>query len=128
MIKKLGASFLVVLYLITATGFALNLHYCCSQIISVTVNPPVKNYNGFAACKMKCCQDKHIEIKVKDTHQGQAQSFLAKTVLISVPKIFFPAFDFLHRNIAQVKNYGEDPPNVLASRPVIYLKNCVFRI
>jgi len=127
MIKKLSASVLVSLYLITATGFALNLHYCCSQIISVTVNPSVKNYSGFAACKMKCCQDKHIGVKVKDAHQVQAQSLLAKTVAISLPKMFFPGFVFSYRGVAQAKKYGKDPPGVLANQ-LAYLENCVFRI
>ena len=128
MIKRVSASFLVLLYLITATGFALNLHYCCSQIISVTVNSPVKSYSEFAACKMKCCQDKHIEVKVKDAHQAQAQSVLAKTAIISLPKMFFPAFAFSLGSVVEAKNYGKDPPDVLANQPVIYLKNCVFRI
>ncbi|WP_259065515.1 HYC_CC_PP family protein [Mucilaginibacter sp. X4EP1] len=128
MIKRIGASLLVLLYLITATGFALNLHYCCSEITSVTVSPAAKNYSSFAIGKMKCCQDKHIEVKVKDAHQVQAQSFLAKTVVVSIPGIVFPTFAFSYHNIAQANHYGKDPPQPLANQPVIYLKNCVFRI
>jgi hypothetical protein len=128
MIKKLSASFLVVLYLITATGFALNLHYCCSQITSVTVNSPAQSRSGLAMCKMKCCRDKHIVVKVKDAHQAEATSFLSKTMVVCAAKTLSPAFTFSPRSVALAKKLGKDPPDFLANQPVIYLKNCVFRI
>jgi hypothetical protein len=128
MFKKLSASFLVVLYIITATGFALNLHYCCTDITSVSINLPIKSSGTFAVCKMNCCHDRHIEVKVKDAHQAQPQLFLTKTIAFIAPKATFADFSFNLNKVIEAKSFGKDPPGALFNGPVIYLKNCVFRI
>jgi hypothetical protein len=128
MFKKLSALFLVVLYIVTATGFALNLHYCCADITSVSFNSPLKSSGKLAACKMNCCHDKHIDVKVKDAHQAQPQLFLAKAVAFIAPKASFADFAFNWCKAINEKSFGKDPPGALFSGPVIYLKNCVFRI
>ncbi|TWI99424.1 hypothetical protein JN11_02741 [Mucilaginibacter frigoritolerans] len=128
MFKKLSALFLVVLYVITATGFALNLHYCCTDITSVSINSPLKSSGTFAVCKMNCCHDKHIEVKVKDAHQAQSQLFLTKTVAFLTPKVPFSDFHFSLNKAIDEKSFNKHPPDDLFNGPVIYLKNCVFRI
>jgi hypothetical protein len=128
MFKKLSALFLVVLYIITVTGFALNLHYCCADITSVSFNSPLKSTGTLTACKMNCCHDKHIDVKVKDAHQAQPQLFLAKTGAFLAPKTPFADFTFNLNKVINEKSFGKDPPDALFNGPVIYLKNCVFRI
>jgi recombinational DNA repair protein (RecF pathway) len=128
MFKKLSALFLVLLYVITANGFALNLHYCCTDITSVSIYSPLKSSGTFGVCKMNCCHNKHIEVKVKDAHQAQPQLFLAKTAVFLAPKAPFADYSFNLTKVIEAKNFGKDPPDALLNGPVIYLKNCVFRI
>ncbi len=45
MIKKAGVWLLALLYMVTATGFALSFHYCCGNLDSVKINPPAKPQN-----------------------------------------------------------------------------------
>ena len=89
MIKRSGAFILTLLYLITVTGFALNLHYCFSYVYSVNINTPAKSCSKLLAGKMKCCHDKHFEVKVKDAHQAQSTFGLAKTVNLDLPILSF---------------------------------------
>ena len=85
MIKRSGAFILTLLYLVTVTGFALNLHYCFNYVYSVNINTPAKSCSKLLAGKMKCCHDKHFEVKVKDAHQAQSTSYLAKTFSLDLP-------------------------------------------
>ena len=73
MFKRSVAMVLLMLYVITVSGFALNLHYCFNQISSVKVDAPANPCaKVLENSKMKCCKDKHIEIKVKDAHQNNS--------------------------------------------------------
>jgi len=83
MIKRSGAFILTLLYLVTVTGFALN--YCFNDVYSVNINTPAKSCSTLLAGKMKCCHDKHFEVKVKDAHQAQSTSYLAKTFSLDLP-------------------------------------------
>jgi hypothetical protein len=94
MLKRTGASLLALLYMVTVIGFALNFHYCFGYLSSVKINEPVKSRNFTATAKMKCCKDKHFEIKVKDAHQAEAQSFLAKVFAFESPALAFAEFSF----------------------------------
>ena len=85
MLKKSGAFILTLLYLVTVTGFALNMHYCFTYLYSVNINTPAKSCSKLVAGKMKCCHDKHFEVKVKDAHQAQSTAYLAKTFSLHLP-------------------------------------------
>src|SRR6201991_94323 len=79
MFKRSGAIILTILYVITAMGFALNLHYCGKTITAVKIDAPAKGCNAnMMSGKMKCCSEKHIDIKIKDSHVGEFPSFLGK--------------------------------------------------
>jgi hypothetical protein len=89
MIKRSGALILTLLYLVTVTGFALNLHYCLSQVYSVNINTPAKSCSKVDAGSMKCCHNKHFEVKVKDAHQAPSTFALSKTFNLSLPVLPF---------------------------------------
>lgn len=122
MFKKSGIILVILLYLITATGFALNLHFCGSNIESVKIDAPTKK------CGMdsKCCKEMHLEVKVKDAHQTAHASFTGK-ILVS----FVPVFSYASSHEPSAINY---PANLFAERGPpdnavpVFIKNCVFRI
>lgn len=128
MIKKAGVYALTVLYLVTAVGFALNLHYCFNQLTSVNINSPVKSCGMLIGHKMKCCHDKHFEVKVRDLHQGKPASFLAGVFGFKLPKLYHASI-FLSAVpvLTEINFYGSNsgPP---LNNTLVYLKNCVFRI
>lgn len=128
MLKRSVAVILIILYIGTVSGFALNLHYCFNRLSSVQIDAPAKGcVKGFAASKMKCCQDKRIEIKVKDSHETGTQSTLSKIFNQDIPVILFGDifFDVSGDDVVAITYRG--PPDVLYDSP-LFLKNCTFRI
>jgi hypothetical protein len=87
MLKRSGAMLLAVLYTVTVLGFALNLHFCGNKVSSIKVNAQAKGCRQVVkACNMKCCKDKHVDVKVKDAHQAESTSFLSKVFAFELPK------------------------------------------
>lgn len=115
----------MLLYLVTASGFALNLHYCGKTLQSVKIDAPAKKCGPV---KMKCCRDKHLEVKVKDTHKSAAShSLLSKLFMVDLPKLPFEEYLFPEQEIAANISANRGPPDGGCKTPV-YIKNCTFRI
>jgi hypothetical protein len=128
MLKRSVAILLVMLYVSTVSGFALNLHYCFNRLSSVRIDAPSKACTkSVAACKMKCCKDKHIDIKVKDAHQTGAKSPITRIFNGDLAFILLGdiSFKIPGNSIAIVSYRG--PPDGLHKSP-LFLKNCTFRI
>jgi hypothetical protein len=128
MLKRTGASLLALLYMVTVIGFALNFHYCFGYVSSVKINAPVKSCNFGATTKMKCCKDKHFEVKVKDAHQAVSQSFLAKVFAFESSALAFADFSFSAQQAFLVNDFERGPPKPPSNEHVTFLKNCTFRI
>ncbi|WP_299290690.1 hypothetical protein [uncultured Mucilaginibacter sp.] len=121
-IKKSGIILVVLLYLVTATGFALNLHFCGNVIESVKIDAPSKK------CGMdsKCCKETHLEVKVKDAHQASHTVFTG-TFLVSLVPVFSFAFSQEPLTINHLSNLHLErgpPPNPVP----VFIQNCTFRI
>lgn len=126
MLKRSAVIVLMMLYVITVSGFALNLHYCFNRLYSVKIDAPASCVKGLETSKMKCCKDLHFEVKVKDTHQSSSASFLTKLFSFDLPKLPFTAFSFSLQSqlAARLPDHGPPPsPDV-----PVFLKNCIFRI
>ncbi|RZA02300.1 MAG: hypothetical protein EOP47_07525 [Sphingobacteriaceae bacterium] len=126
MLKKSGAILLVLLYTLTVSGFAINLHYCGKLLASVKISAPVESCTK-GMKKMKCCNDKQIHVKVKDAHQNASFNFIAKTFALIIPKAFLAD----HSPVAHtplktllVAASPHAPPDGIA----VFVKNCTFRI
>jgi hypothetical protein len=116
----------MMLYVITVSGFALNLHYCFNRLASVKIDAPASCVKGLETSKMKCCKDRHFEVKVKDAHQNSAASFLAKIFSFDLPKLPFAAFSFSVQNNFTERLSERGPPP--SPDVPVFLKNCIFRI
>ncbi|MGN6640379.1 MAG: HYC_CC_PP family protein [Mucilaginibacter sp.] len=127
MLKKPAIIMLMILYLGTVSGFVLNLHYCFNQLSSVKIDAPVKDCtNGRETGKMKCCKDKHFEVKVKDAHQTGSFSFGGKTFAVDLPKIFSENPVPSVQEVLIDKASYRGPP--VAHAIPIFLQNRNFRI
>jgi hypothetical protein len=125
MFKRISVLTLLLLYFVTSSGFALNLHYCGKTLASVKIDAPAKKCSPV---KMKCCRDKHVEVKVKDAHKVQASSsLLSKLFYVDLPKLPFEDYLFPQQQAASDTLATRGPPDKGSITPV-YLKNCTFRI
>lgn len=127
MFKKSGALVLTMLYLVTVMGFALNLRYCGKVITAVKINAPVKTCNAVSS-KMKCCTEKHIDIQIKDSHQGEFPSFLGKLFSFHLGKLPFANVVFNIPSTRIQLSTGKAPPDSLLANAPAFIKNCTFRI
>jgi hypothetical protein len=128
MIKRIGALSLSLLYIVTVVGFALNLHYCFGYITSVKIDAPVKSCGIRATGKMKCCKDRHFEVKVKDAHQAATPSLLAKIFAFQLPRVAFADFSFNTQKGLLAVDFNKGPPDIIPDQHITFLKNCAFRI
>ena len=128
MLKRSCALLLVMLYVVTASGFALNLHYCGKILASVKIDAPVKSCQPFAAEKMKCCKDKQIKVKVKDAHQNASPSILKSIFAIELPKTLFADYFLSAQQVLLEKLSDRGPPSSPIGKIAVFIKNCIFRI
>jgi hypothetical protein len=129
MVKKSGAILLTTLYIITVVGFALNFQYCGKVITDVKINTPLQGcIKGPMAAKMKCCTQKHVDIKIKDAHESSASSVLAKVFAFQLPVLSFAHFSFNANSALFQKSFYEAPPEPGRCSVAVFVKNCTFRI
>jgi hypothetical protein len=130
-LKQKIALYMAVFYAVSVMGLALSLHFCGGKLENV------KLFSNEVSCKFckdipaekkddGCCKNTQVTVKVKDSHQTEAQ--------IQVPKLFsiqlflhLPVLEFLS-DITPVffsKIANKAPP--LSSRVALHIFNCVFR-
>jgi len=127
MIKRIGISAIALLYIVTVTGFAVNVHYCFNHLFAISINTPVKGCSA-PGIKMDCCKDTHLVVKIKDAHKGGTTTVFAKVYGASQPAVVF------------ADNYYQEKPAYLAAilykdlpdpPPVgipVFLKNRMLRV
>ena len=126
MLKKSGAILLVLLYTLTVSGFAINLHYCGKLLASVKISAPTESCTK-GMHKMKCCNDKQIQVKVKDAHQNASFNFIAKTFAFDIPKTFLNSF-LPALSVSTKKLLYAASPHAPPDPVAVFVKNCTFRI
>ena len=127
--KKLIASFTVIIYFAFACGVLVNFHYCMDRYDSYSLYKAKSDW--CPKCHMHtgtrgCCHDEVKIIKLQDDYQTSSFLFAFKDVPLAVitPSEFLsvtPSMDDI--DLAKTDN---SPP--LLSPPDIYLQNRVFRI
>ncbi len=125
---KIVAITLLLLYVSGTAGLAISFHFCGKKISNIQVNSSAKKACcGKAKEDMKCCKDKHIQIKVSDEHASVSQVKVPQTnFLYLLPQATAainvqPAFAAL----AEAERY-RGPPG--GSSQSLIIKNRVFRI
>jgi len=129
MLKRSGTLLLLLLYLVTGIGFAVNLHYCGKLITSVKIDASLKSCQETGMMPgMKCCKNKRINIKLKDFHQGQSHSFLSKLFSFRLIAANFASVQFLPQAFLYSPSSYRGPPGRLVTATSVFIKNCTFRI
>jgi hypothetical protein len=129
MLKKSGALLLLMLYLVTGIGFAINLHYCGKLVTGIKIDASFSSCNKHGMLPgMKCCKNKRIDIKIKDAHQSQAPTFLGKIFTLKLAAVNYIPVYLLPQSLWIERSYYRGPPDKLISVTPVFLKNCNFRI
>jgi hypothetical protein len=127
MIKRTATLLLTLLYAVTACGLVFNMHYCGRILTSVQINSPSKSCVK-AERKMKCCNDKQLEVKIKDAHQSASVKFVSKTTVVDLLPVLFGGHFFTAQQPLPGKLLSRAPPNHPLGDVPVFIKNCTFRI
>jgi hypothetical protein len=125
--KKIIASFTVIVYFAFACGVMVNYHYCLDRYASFDLYKASSDWCPMMHSKKSgCCHDEVRIVKLQDNYQTSSVSFAFKNILpaITIPPDFLPV-TLLNEEIALHKT-DHSPP--LLSQQDIYLQNRVFRI
>ena len=123
--------FMAKVYLVTALGFALNLHFCGKVLASASIIVPAKSCAVPLAAR-KCCKEKQVDLKVKDAHQGESPSLMMKLFGFEVSKIPFGDYVLSAQQALLDKLNANPPPppppTPSSGKAAQYIKNCSLRI
>ena len=130
--KKFLVVILAILYMGTASGATIHIHYCMDKLVEVGLG--AKDGLKCAGCGMdkcakisdNCCKDEYKQVKTDKDHKVaepvvffmQAVA-VAPTAYLELPSVFIPSL---------IEKYpvSHAPPGV--GKVNTYILNCVFRI
>jgi hypothetical protein len=128
--KKIIASFSVIVYFAFACGVMVNYHYCMDRYDSFRLYKSSSDW--CTRCGMHtnghgCCHDEVKIVKLQNDYQTSSVSFALKHIqpVVSTPSEFL-SVTLLNEDI--VLNKTDHSPPLLLPRQDTYLQNCVFRI
>lgn len=130
-LKQKIALSLAVFYAVSVMGLALSLHFCGGKLANVKI------FSNEVSCKFckeipaenkddGCCKNTQVTVKVKDSHQAEAQTQMPKLFSIQL-FIHPPVLEFIS-NISPdffSKISNKAPP--LSARLALHVFNCIFR-
>jgi len=128
--KKLIASFTVIIYFAFACGVMVSYHYCMDRYDSFSLYKTAGD--GCTTCGMHtngkgCCHDEVKILKIQDDYQTSSVSFSVKDIQPAVSTTSEFLSTILRNNDAVLTKTDHSPP-LLLSQQDVYLQNRVFRI
>jgi len=128
--KKIIASFTVIVYFAFACGLVVNYHYCMDSYDSFRLYKAASDWCtkcGMHTKKHGCCHDEVKIVKLQDNYQTSSASFVFENIqpAITTPSEFLSA-TLLNDDIAL--NKTDHSPPLLLSHQDVYIQNRVFRI
>jgi hypothetical protein len=127
--RKVIASFSVMVYFAFACGIMVNYHYCMDRYTSIKLYQPATNLCpicGMHTKKQGCCHDEVKIVKLQSDYQTSSVSFSIKNIqpAIAMPPEFF-AVTLMNGKTVSLK-IEHSPP--LITQQDTYLQNRAFRI
>jgi len=125
--KKVIASFTILVYFTFACGVVVNYHYCMDRYDSFSLYKASSDWCPMMHTKKPgCCHDEVKIFKLQDDYQTSSALFSFQNIqpLITIPSEFLSA-TLLNDDIALIKT-DHSPP--LLPQQDVYLQNRVFRI
>lgn len=132
--KKLTVLFLTFLYLGTATGVTLHLHYCMGEVVNLEVTKADQGHcencgmDKNKSTKNGCCKDEFKKVKTDDSYK-LTDNTLSNPLLSVAMLNKGVTYDFLaasYPNVFGTSNQSNAPPR---SKPVpVYILHCSYLI
>lgn len=127
--KKLVASFTVIIYFIFACGVMVNYHYCMDRYDSFSLYKAAGDW--CPKCQMHtngqgCCHDEIKIVKLQNDYQTSSTTFAFKDIQPAI--VTLSEFLFVTPSDEDISLNKTDHSPPLLSHQDIYIQNRVFRI
>lgn len=131
-LKQKIALSLAVFYAVSVMGLALSLHFCGDKLENV------KLFSNEISCKFckdipaekkkddGCCKNTQVTVKVKDSHQIEAQTQMPKLFSIQL-FLHPPVLEFLSNITPAFFNKITNKAPPLSLGVALHVFNCIFR-
>jgi len=132
-LKKIIVAILSVLYLGTATGATIHMHYCMGKLIDWSLWNKGGDLCG--KCGMKkdggkkndCCKDDYKFVKnITDHKSAESALQLMQGISFAVPSAFVEIPVDIYSSVTEKNSRSHAPPR--SGGTAVYIRNCVFRI
>lgn len=128
--KKIVASFTILVYLAFTCGVMVTYHYCMDRLDSFRLYKPSSDWCSTCGMHTKgkgCCHDQVTIVKIQDDHQtSSVASSIERIQPVTAAPSEFLSSELFSENMALLK-IDHSPPLLLSDQSV-YLQNRVFRI
>lgn len=127
--KKALLFLLLLVYTLSSTGATINLHFCCGELDSVSLSAQKKDdceKSGMGLSKERCCDNKHVELKVK-TDQEPALKWVQTQRVVCVPFVKPLVQNPVMVQMVPLHRLPNGPPESFSSLP-LFIQHRVFRI
>ena len=127
--KKLLIILVMLVYGLSSMGMSINLHFCCGKLDDISFSLPkdkscAKDQNSIS--KKRCCDDKHLEFKLKADQEPSAK-WVQTYKQLTAPSITTVSNNFWQPQHQPVNELATGPPLTTSPLP-LFIKNRVFRI
>ncbi len=136
--KKIIVAIIAILYIFSAVGANVHIHYCMGKVIEKNVCQSHSNNNKCNKCskcgmsysksiKKSCCKDEQKEIKISKDQNNSTNFLISIQPSFQVICTTFSEFSIAEfTNISEKKPTANSPPKY--SKTAVYIKNCTFLI
>jgi hypothetical protein len=135
--KRFIAVILTIIYMSTAMGATVQLHYCMGKLVAWELGSSKEDHckgcgmklpaAGTHNSKKKCCEDEYKEIKLKkDHHSPAAAGLLVPLALEATPVTMYTLQAMPVASLAVTFPVAQAPPD--PGNTPVFLLNCNFRI
>lgn len=128
--KQLMTIIIALSYLLFASGFTINVHYCMNKVDRISIGHPSNKKCGKCGMHTEeskgCCKDDTKTFKIDDNHKSSIFHFTYWNTAIDIPITHYAFYDaglLLHSSIIYYNDTS--PPLINKDRCVQY---CNFRI
>lgn len=130
--KKIIVAILSILYISTASGATVQLHYCMGKLVNWSIGHDESNTCDNCGMekdgkgKNDCCKDEHKQIKL-EKDQKVAESFQAMQLIATAVPVSSIVYTLPQAGSVTEKNPRSNAPP-LTDATSLCIRNCVFRI
>jgi len=128
--QKTGALILATLILVATTSFSVNMHYCGTHLVSVSLNKTAKKcYTpialnktaSFTASKKSCCHDTEFVKTAEDNLNKSEQVSIAveKNFVLTLNPVFEYPLETIYKTSENSFNTYHSPP-IIINRQVLF--------